>query len=80
MNICSFCGNRTFQEKRIQYVYKHSGRFLIVNETPCVECVFCGEQYFSAEVLKKIELDYQEITAQRKRAEGEILIPVETFS
>ncbi|MBF0609111.1 MAG: YgiT-type zinc finger protein [Magnetococcales bacterium] len=54
MKGCSFCGNSSFIEKRVQYIYKHDDRFLIVNGVPCQECAFCREQYFGAAVLKKI--------------------------
>lgn len=30
---------------------------LFVEQVPCVECDFCGEQYFDIQVLKKIESD-----------------------
>ena len=59
--VCSFCGNKNFKIKKVQYVYKHDDKFLIVNDVPCEECEYCGEQYFKADVLKKIEKDFMEI-------------------
>jgi YgiT-type zinc finger domain-containing protein len=50
---CNFCGNKNFREKLVQYIYKHDGHFLIVNNVPCEECEYCGERYFKAEALKK---------------------------
>ena len=29
----------------------------IVEDVPCIECDFCGEQYFDIDTLKKIEAD-----------------------
>ncbi|MBF0337312.1 MAG: YgiT-type zinc finger protein [Nitrospirae bacterium] len=80
MKICNFCGNSSFVEKRVQYIYKHDDRFLIVNGVPCQECTFCGEQYFEAVVLKKIEKDFRDIYFYGKVVEQEIKVPVEEFA
>jgi len=79
MKTCHFCGNTNFRKKRVQYIYRHNGHFLIVNRVPCVECEFCGEQYFEARVLKKIEQDFQDIHFGGKKAQHEILVPSEDF-
>ena len=60
MKVCNFCGNRNFKEKNVQYIYKHDDQFLVVNNVPCEECEFCGEQYFKADVLKRIEKSFIE--------------------
>lgn len=79
MKQCSFCGNKNFSEKQVQYVYKHNDRFLIVNSVPCEECAFCGERYYKADVLKKIEKDYFAIYQSGKTAKSELKVPVEEF-
>jgi len=79
MKICNFCGNKNFKEKKIQYIYRHNGQFLIVNDVPCEECEFCGEQYFKAETLKKIESNFQAIYFSGKKAEKEFKVPVDKF-
>jgi len=76
---CNFCGNKNFREKRVQYVYKHDGQFLIVNNVPCEECEYCGEQYFKAEALKKIEKDFMDIYFSKKKTRRKINVPVEEF-
>ncbi|MEK7398331.1 MAG: YgiT-type zinc finger protein, partial [Candidatus Poribacteria bacterium] len=35
---CGFCGNKNFRIKKVQYIYRHDGNFLIVNDVPCEEC------------------------------------------
>ena len=77
--ICNFCGNKNFKEKHIQYIYKHDNQFLVVNNVPWEECEYCGEQYFKAGVLKKIEKDFKDIYFSGKKAKGEVKIPVEEF-
>ena len=77
--ICSFCGNKNFRIKKVQYIYRHDGNFLIVNDVPCEECEYCGEQYFKADVLKKIEKDFMEIYSTGREPKYTIQIPVEEF-
>jgi len=63
----------------VQYVYKHDSQFLIVNNVPCEECEYCGEQYFKAEALKKIEKDFMDIYFSKKKTRRKINVPVEEF-
>ncbi len=79
MKVCSFCGNKNFRERRVQYIYKHNDQFLVVNNVPCEECEYCGEQYFKAEVLKKIEEDFNAIYQSGKKAKKEVKVPVEEY-
>lgn len=77
--VCNFCGNKNFKENQVQYVYKHDEKFLMVNDVPCVQCEYCGEQYFKSDVLKKIEKEFNEIYHSGKEVKNEIRIPVEQF-
>ena len=36
--------------KTVQYIYRHDGKFLVVNEVPCEECTYCGERYYDGPV------------------------------
>ena len=78
--VCSFCGNTNFKVKKVQYIYKHDNQLLIVNDVPCEECEYCGEQYFEAVVLKKIEKDFMEIYLSGKKSKQLIEVPVEEFA
>ncbi len=77
--ICSFCGNRNFRNKEVQYIYKHDGKYFIINNVPCEECEYCGEQYFKAQTLKKIEADFSRIFYSGKKPKKEIKVPMEEF-
>lgn len=77
---CNFCGNKNSNKKLVQYIYKHNGQFLVVNNVPCEECEFCGEQYFKANVLKKVEKTFNEIYLSGKKANNEIKVPFEEFA
>ena len=80
MKICNFCGNKNFMEKSVQYIYRYEGQLLMVNNVPCEECEYCGEQYFKVEVLKKIEKDFSDIYRQGKKTGKEISVPVEEYA
>ena len=76
---CHFCGNKNFSNKKVQYIYKHDEKFIIVNDVPCEECDFCGERYYEAKVLKKIENEFLEIYSKNKKVKTEIKVPVEGY-
>ncbi len=78
--VCHFCGNRNFKNSKVQYIYKHSDRFLIVNDVPCLQCEYCGEQYFAGNVLEKIEKEFNEIYSLGKKVKMEIPVPVEQYA
>ena len=79
IKVCNFCGYKNFKEKDIQYIYKYNDHFLIVNDVPCEECEYCGEQYFKANVLKKIEKSFMDIYSTRKAPKKEIKVPLENY-
>lgn len=80
MKICNFCGNKNFKERHAQYIYRHNAQLLVVNDVPCEECEYCGEQYFKAEALEKIEKDFNDIYLAGKKPKREINVPVEEYT
>ena len=76
---CHFCGNKNFKYTSTQYIYRHDDKFLIVNHVPCEQCEYCGEQYFQAPVLKKIENEFNAIHSHGKKAKTEVPVPMEHF-
>lgn len=77
---CHFCGNKNFKEARVQYIYRHNNQFLIVNDVPCEQCEYCGEEYFEGKMLTQIEKEFHRIYAQGKKAKNELRVPIEQFS
>lgn len=67
-------------DKRVEYLYRSGEQFLVVTDVPCLECEFCGEHYFEAIVLKKIERDFLAIQNTGKKPMKTIMVPVETFA
>jgi YgiT-type zinc finger domain-containing protein len=79
MEICHFCGNTHLSHKAISYTYQRNGHFLMIHDVPCIRCDYCGENYFAASVLKRIEHEFDAIYLHGKKARQELRIPVETF-
>ena len=52
---CSSCGSDRYEEQRIEYLYSHQGKYLLVPNTPVEICADCGMIYYDATVLKEIE-------------------------
>lgn len=77
---CPFCGHRDMVAKQVEYLYRSGERFLVVTDVPCLECEFCGEQYFEAVVLKKIERDFLAIQNTGKKPMKTIMVPVEAYA
>lgn len=76
---CNFCGNKNFSERKVQYIYKHDNKFLIVNDVPCEQCEYCGEQYFDGKVLRHIEEEFQRIYIHGKTPKQEVRVPIEIY-
>ena len=79
-DVCSFCGNEHFVAKKVQYIYRHDGRFFVVNGVPCEECTYCGERYYDGPVLERIESEFVRIYGEGKKPKAEISVPVEDFN
>lgn len=77
---CSFCGHKELQPRQTQYIYRHNSQFLIVDDVPCLQCDYCGEQYFEGLVLREIEKRFNELHVHGRKANKEVQIPVEHFS
>jgi YgiT-type zinc finger domain-containing protein len=77
---CNFCGNSKVKRARVDYIYRHNGDMLIVKGVPCEECEFCGERYFEADVLKRIENDFFMFYRNEKTIKNKVVIPIERFA
>jgi len=78
-NKCIFCGNKNFSEKKVQYIYRHDSEFFIVNGVPCIECDFCGEQYFNGKELENIEKLFFDIHYNKRLISKMLEVPVEDY-
>lgn len=76
---CSFCGHAHLSEKHARYIHQLGDDLLIVEDVPCLECEYCGEQYFAIDALKKIEADHTALTARRKQPSRVLQVAVEEY-
>ena len=77
---CVFCGHKHLSSKTTRYIYQKDQQMLVVEHVTCLECKFCGEQYFDAAVLQKIENDYLAITHQQRQPQRIMQVAVEDFA
>lgn len=76
---CAFCGNKHLSARTTRYLHHRNEEMLIVEGVPCLECDFCGEQFFDIDVLKRIETDHSEIAEHRRQPKRFMQVAVETF-
>jgi YgiT-type zinc finger domain-containing protein len=77
---CNFCGNDRYEERRIDYLYSHHGKYLLVPNTPVEVCPNCGMIYYDAAVLKKIEGHFFAIHQHTEEPDCYIKIPTKIYS
>lgn len=63
---CNTCGSDRYEQRRINYLYSHKGKYLLVPNTPVEICLDCGTIYYDAAVLKEIERRFLLFTSSRK--------------
>jgi len=52
---CEFCGNRSIARTTVDEIHKSNGRYFLIENISVWRCNNCGEKYYEAEVLVKIE-------------------------
>jgi len=77
---CNFCGSDNYEERRIEYLYSHSGEYLLVPNTPVEICLNCGMVYYDAAVLKEIERRFFAIRQNREQPERYIQMPTTPYA
>ena len=76
---CSYCDSEEYREIRIDYLYKHNDKYLLVPNTPVEICSTCGMSYYSTSVLKQIEKQFFAIHSNNERADNYVNIPTKYF-
>jgi YgiT-type zinc finger domain-containing protein len=76
---CNFCGSEQYEERRIEYLYSHKGKYLLVPNTPVEVCVNCGMIYYDAAVLKEIERRFFAIQSNTEQPDRYIQMPTATY-
>ena len=72
---CNYCGSSCFEERRIEYLYSHKGKYLLVPNTPVEICLDCGMVYYDAAVLKSIERRFFAIQRKELQPDRHVQMP-----
>ncbi|MCK4312137.1 MAG: type II toxin-antitoxin system MqsA family antitoxin [Candidatus Cloacimonetes bacterium] len=76
---CNFCGSDRYEERKIEYLYSHKGKHLLVFDTPVEICLNCGMVYYDGAVLKDIERRFFAIQNKIEKPEHYIKMPAEVY-
>ncbi len=76
---CNFCGSERYEERRIEYLYSHQGKYLLVPNTPVEVCLDCGMIYYDAAVLKEIERHFFAILHNDEKPDSYIEMPAKAY-
>jgi YgiT-type zinc finger domain-containing protein len=72
---CAICGSQLVH-KKIEFIDRNNGHFLIVRDVPVQECLENGHQFLDAAVAKKIEKLFQLDRQQALTPKEVISVPV----
>lgn len=68
--MCSYCKGNDLKESVTTYVAVLSSYTIIIRNVPCLECVQCGEKYYTDDVMQRLE----EIVNVAKKASCEFFV------
>lgn len=77
---CYVCGHSDFDERRVEYVYRRQGKYLIVRDVPCEVCLHCGERYYAGATLLQIEQRFKALRYPMTQLHPMLQVPVEAFA
>jgi YgiT-type zinc finger domain-containing protein len=77
---CQICGHSDFEDRKVEYIYRRNGNYLVVRDVPCEVCLHCGERYYAGTTLLKIERRFKAIYEQHAKPKTEIQVPVEVYA
>lgn len=68
--MCTYCKGIELKNAITTYVAVLGNYTIIIRNVPCLECVQCGEKYYTDEVMERIE----QIVNIAKQASGEFFV------
>ncbi len=77
---CNVCGGDRHEERKVEYLYSHYGKYLLVPNTPVRLCLECGTAYYDAAVLKEIERRFFAIHSKAEAPDRYIEVPEKTYT
>ncbi len=52
---CYQCGGDKWEERKVEYLYRHQGQYLLVRDMPAEVCLNCGMLYYPGAALEAVE-------------------------
>ncbi len=80
MTRCNFCGGTRFTERRMDYLYRHEGKYLLAPNTPADVCDNCGMEFFPASAVKEIERHFFAIHSNQEQPDEVLHIPCKALA
>ncbi len=77
---CHICGSTDFENRRVEYIYRRNGNYLVVRQVPCEVCLRCGERYYDGHVLLEIERRFKAIYEQHAKPQTAVQVPIEVYA
>lgn len=71
---CEYCDGKVI-EKRVKVNYWHRGKLMVIENVPTGVCINCGERYYDASIVKRME----KIAKERNRIIKTITTPVAEY-
>ena len=68
--MCSYCRGKELKESTAAYEAIPGDYTIIIRNVPCLECVQCGEKYYTDEVMQNIE----RIATKAKELNSELFV------
>ena len=75
---CSFYRGEV-EEKRIEYDYRRCSHLLVINDVPTGVCRQCGEKYFKAQTLKRLDHVFHNVFDRHQEPDHVLEIPAVSF-
>lgn len=72
---CEYC-NGEVREKTVTVPYRHKGKLVIIENVPARVCRRCGERYYDAVTVERMEA----IARRKKTVEKTMMVPVRDFA
>jgi YgiT-type zinc finger domain-containing protein len=72
---CEYCDGKV-HAKKVTVQYRYKGRLVIIENVPAGVCRGCGERYYDATTLEKMEA----IVRLKKAAKRRVVVPIRNFA
>lgn len=72
---CEYC-NGEVRAKTVTVHYRHKGKLVLIAHVPARVCRLCGERYYDATTVEKMEA----IARHKKTAEKTLIVPIRDFT